>query len=63
MCFLGLASYYRRFVRGFSSVAAALNRRLPKDKAFTWTVECEETFNTLKLALIEAPVLDPMTSH
>ena len=57
--FLGLASYYRRFVRGFSSVAAPLNRLLPKDKAFTWTVECEEAFNTLKRALIEAPVLAP----
>eukprot|EP00063_Salmo_salar_P080830 XP_014055665.1 PREDICTED: uncharacterized protein LOC106604999 [Salmo salar] len=49
--FLGLASYYRRFVRDFSSVAAPLNRLLPKDKAFTWTVECEEAFNTLKLIL------------
>uniref|UniRef100_A0A673WIT2 Reverse transcriptase domain-containing protein n=1 Tax=Salmo trutta TaxID=8032 RepID=A0A673WIT2_SALTR len=57
--FLGLASYYRRFVRGFSSVAAPLNRLLPKDKAFTWTGECEEAFNTLKCALIEAPVLAP----
>jgi hypothetical protein len=57
--FLGLASYYRRFVRGFSSVAAPLNCLLPKDKAFTWTVACEEAFNTLKRALIEAPVLVP----
>lgn len=57
--FLGLASYYRRFVRGFSSVAAPLNRLLPKDKAFTWTGECEEAFNTLKCALIEAPVIAP----
>ncbi|XP_064856568.1 uncharacterized protein LOC135559697 [Oncorhynchus nerka] len=57
--FLGLASYYRRFVRGFSSIAAPLNRLLPKDKAFTWTVECEEAFNTLKRALIEAPMLAP----
>ncbi|XP_064827230.1 uncharacterized protein LOC135543829 [Oncorhynchus masou masou] len=57
--FLGLASYYRRFVRGFSSIAALLNRLLPKDKAFTWTVECDVAFNTLKRALIEAPVLAP----
>lgn len=57
--FLGLASYYRRFVRGFSSVAAPLNRLLPKDKAFTWTVECEEAFNTLKCALIGTPCSPP----
>lgn len=57
--FLGLASYYRRFVWGFSSVTAPLNHLQPKDKAFTWTVECEEAFNTLKCALIEAPVLAP----
>lgn len=57
--FLELASYYRRFVRGFSSIAAPLNRLLPNDKSFTWTVACKEAFNTLKHALIEAPVLAP----
>ena len=57
--FLGLASYYRRFVRGFSSIAAPLNRLLPKDKAFTWTMECDKAFNALKQALSGAPVLAP----
>ncbi|CAI5668477.1 unnamed protein product, partial [Oreochromis niloticus] len=35
--FLGLASYYRRFVKGFSSIAAPLFRLLQKDRDFIWT--------------------------
>ena len=40
--FLGLASYYRRFVRCFSSAAAPLNCLLTKDQAFTWTGACTD---------------------
>ena len=56
--FLGLASYYRRFVKGFSNIAAPLNRLLEKskDKVLNWTPECEEAFLTLKAKLTTAPV-------
>uniref|UniRef100_A0A8C5APC8 Gypsy retrotransposon integrase-like protein 1 n=1 Tax=Gadus morhua TaxID=8049 RepID=A0A8C5APC8_GADMO len=57
--FLGLASYYRRFVRGFSCVAAPLFRLLQKDREFVWAEDCQSAFETLKGALTKAPVLSP----
>ncbi|KAJ8417422.1 hypothetical protein AAFF_G00286490 [Aldrovandia affinis] len=57
--FVGLASYYRRFVRGFSSVAAPLYQLLQKDRDFVWTEQCQEAFSSLQRALSEAPVLSP----
>ncbi|KAL5546835.1 hypothetical protein UlMin_006522 [Ulmus minor] len=39
--FLGLAGYYRRFVEGFSSLAAPLTALTKKDKKFEWTQKCE----------------------
>lgn len=57
--FIGLASYYRRFVRGFSCIAAPLFNLHSKDSDFTWTPECEQAFSCLKKALTESPVLTP----
>ena len=55
--FLGLASYYRRFVPKFSTVASPLTDLIKKDQKFEWTERCEEAFQLLKKKLIEAPVL------
>jgi len=57
--FLGLASYYRRFVRGFACTAAPLFQLLQKDSNFAWTEQCQTAFSSLRQALIEAPVLAP----
>ena len=38
--FFGLASYYRRFLRGFSCTADPLFCLLRKDREFVWTAEC-----------------------
>ena len=46
--FLGMASYYRRFVQNFSKIAHPLNCLLLKGHHFRWTKECEEAFITLK---------------
>ncbi|KAI4885571.1 hypothetical protein NFI96_007362, partial [Prochilodus magdalenae] len=57
--FIGLASYYRRFVRGFSCIAAPLFHLQRKDSDFVWTPECEQAFGSLKKALTESPILTP----
>lgn len=55
--FLGLASYYRRFMPSFSKVANPLFALTKKDMTFEWTPSCQEAFDTLKRLLTEAPVL------
>ena len=55
--FLGLANYYRRFVKDFAKIAAPLNNLLRKQQKFVWTDSCDIAFQTLKEALISAPIL------
>ncbi|XP_062374615.1 uncharacterized protein LOC134062574 isoform X2 [Sardina pilchardus] len=60
--FLGFAGYYRRFVSGFSKIALPLNNLLQgtggkKTAAITWTPACQGAFETLKGALLQAPIL------
>ena len=55
--FHGLASYYRRYIRGFSSIAEPLLRLMDKDAEFHWTPQCEKAFRQLKELLTKAPVL------
>ena len=46
--FLGLAGYYRRFVKGFSMIAALMTRLLQKNVKFEWGEECQRSFDKLK---------------
>ncbi|KAK8511749.1 hypothetical protein V6N12_000792 [Hibiscus sabdariffa] len=55
--FLGLASYYRRFVSGFSKVAAPFTKLLQKGVKYEWSDARQQAFEKLKEALINAPVL------
>ncbi|KRY81781.1 Retrovirus-related Pol polyprotein from transposon 17.6 [Trichinella pseudospiralis] len=53
--FLGLASYYRRFIKNFSMVAAPLNALHRKGSHWKWTAECQTAFDQLKHMLCTAP--------
>jgi len=55
--FLGLASYYPRFIEGFSKIALLLTQLTCKGRAFVWDVQCENSFNELKQRLTTAPIL------
>jgi hypothetical protein len=55
--FLGLAGYYRRFIKDFSKIAKPMTKLLEKNKAFEWTVECQANFEELKKCLTSASVL------
>ncbi|GBG75723.1 hypothetical protein CBR_g20974 [Chara braunii] len=55
--FLGLASYYRCFIKGFAAIARPLTNLLRKDQPLSWDVECQQAFATLKDALATAPIL------
>ncbi|RDX66152.1 Retrovirus-related Pol polyprotein from transposon opus, partial [Mucuna pruriens] len=55
--FHGLARFYRRFVKNFSSIAAPLNELFKKDVVFKWDDLHEKAFNLLKDKLTNALVL------
>ena len=54
---MGLAGYYRKFVKDFSKLAYPLTKLTMKNAKFVWTPKCEEAFQELKRRLTTAPVL------
>ena len=55
--FLGLCSYYRKFVKDFASIAKPLHDLTAKDKSFKWSEDCQISFDKLKQALMSEPIL------
>ncbi len=55
--FVGLASYYRKFIKSFSTMARPLTRLMEKNAVFKWTEDCQEAFTILKVALTTSPIL------
>ena len=54
---LGLAGYYRRFIKDFSRIAAPLTKLTRKAVKLIWSDKCEESFLKSKHLLTNAPVL------
>ncbi|GKC79051.1 putative reverse transcriptase domain-containing protein [Tanacetum coccineum] len=55
--FLGLASYYRRFIEGFSKIAKPMTKLTQKSVKFDWSEKAEAAFQLLKQKLCSAPIL------
>ena len=54
---LGLAGYYRKFVEGFSKIAAPLTKLIRKDVKYDWVDSYQQSFEELNGRLTSAPVL------
>ena len=54
--FLGLAGYYRRYVKGFAAIAGPLHALTRKDTVFHWSAECQAAFDQLKHLLTTSPI-------
>lgn len=55
--FLGLCSYYRKFIKNFAHHAVPLHRLTEKNFGFHWTTECHDAFAYLKHALSHPPIV------
>ena len=55
--FLGLASYYRRYIHQFADIAAPLHHITSKGVTFHWDMSCQAAFKRLKSEFIKAPIL------
>ena len=55
--FLGLAGYYRRFIRNFSLIALPLHELLKKNVRFEWSKKYQKSIDELKRSLTTAPIL------
>ena len=54
--FMGLASYYKRFITKFSHISCPITSLQRKGKKFEWVEECEANFEKLKQLLTHAPM-------
>jgi hypothetical protein len=55
--FLGLANFYRRFVKNYSKIAAPLTALLKKNSKFLWSAAAQAAFEDLKSRLMSGPIL------
>lgn len=55
--FIGMISWYRRFISDFATIAASLTRLTRRNARWTWDDKTEQAFSTLKKRLTTAPVL------
>ena len=59
--FVGLTSYYRRFIERFAKMAAPLHNLTKKEVEFRWTTDCQKAFDEVKMRLITAPHTPTLT--
>ncbi|POM70830.1 LOW QUALITY PROTEIN: Hypothetical protein PHPALM_12681, partial [Phytophthora palmivora] len=55
--FLGLTSYFRRYIPGYAAISAPIEGLKAKGVHFEWSPDCESAFVQLKRKLVESPIL------
>ena len=55
--FLGLANFFRRFIKDFSKIATPLHKLMHKDSVWSWGSAEQKAFDELKWCFTEEPVL------
>ncbi|GFW18505.1 retrovirus-related Pol polyprotein from transposon opus [Trichonephila clavipes] len=55
--FLGMAGWYQKFIPKYADICEPLYRLKKKGAKFNWLTKAQDSFNKVKLAIIEAPVL------
>lgn len=55
--FIGVCSWYRKFIPGFSTLLEPITRLTKKNVRFCWSPECEAAFRSIKNHLVSAPIL------
>ena len=55
--FVAFASYYRRFIKGFATIATPIHALLKKGVKFKWSEECQQSFDQLRRALLSASII------
>ena len=55
--FMGLCSYYRRFIKNFSDIAQPIKKLTCKGQAFIWLTNCQLAFDKLKEQLTKSPIM------
>jgi hypothetical protein len=55
--FMGITSYYQRFIEGFSKIAYPITSLQKKGIKFTWSQKCQDNFDKLKILLTTTPIL------
>ena len=56
--FLGITNYFRRYIKNYANLCYPSYRLLKKDVPFLWTDKEKQSFNALKNALSNPPILD-----
>ena len=59
--FLGLAGYYRRYVKNFAAITGPLHALTRKDAVFHWSADCQDAFDRLKTHSLPVPSLPSLT--
>ena len=55
--FIGLSSYYRKFIANYAQIAQPLHKLTEANVPFKWSDECQSAFDVLKSRLTSAPIL------